>query len=68
MTNFKKSAPEGRRLARPSAAARYLNVGRSTLYEWMRRRPGFPQVRHLSARVSLFDLDELDAYVFGGAA
>jgi excisionase family DNA binding protein len=68
MTVFNKGEANGRRFARPGEAARYLKIGRSTLYQWVRSQPGFPKLRHLGARIALFDLDELDAYLLGGAA
>ena len=62
-----KSSPHN--YARISAAAKYLQIGRSTLYEWCRKRAheGFPQPIKAGARVSLIDLNALDAFLEGQA-
>lgn len=57
-----------RRRARPAAAAKYLSICRSTLYEWVRTRPGFPKPHPIGPRVVLFDLDEIDAFIDGATA
>ena len=53
----------GRRLARPASAATYLGIGISTLWAWSADRPNFPAKIKAGPRVTLFDLDELDAWL-----
>lgn len=57
------------RRARPKEAARYLKIGRSTLFEWCKTRAaeGFPQPLKLSPRVTLFDLDAIEKFIRGQA-
>jgi prophage regulatory protein len=47
---------------RPKDAAKFLGIGRSTLYKWASERPGFPRPVNLSQRVTVFRLDELAAW------
>ncbi len=66
MVNFASPPPafhRGRRLARPKVAAPYLNIGLSTLWAWAADRDGFPKPIKAGPGVTLFDLDELDAYL-----
>ena len=55
----------GKRLARAAKAAAHLDISRSTLWHWAKTRPGFPQPMKVGDRVTLFDLDAIDAYVVG---
>jgi prophage regulatory protein len=47
---------------RPSSAAEFLGIGRSTLYKWAKERPEFPQPIKLGTRTTVFKLDELIAW------
>lgn len=47
---------------RPQQAANFLGIGRATLWRWSKERPDFPKPRHLSARCTVFDMAELDAW------
>lgn len=47
---------------RPKNAAEYLGIGRATLWRWVKERPDFPKPRRLSARCTIFDITELDAW------
>lgn len=47
---------------RPSEAARFLGIARTTLYQWMAQRPDFPKPYHLGARTTVFRRDELVAW------
>ena len=40
-----------------------LGVCRATVWEWAKRRPGFPPAIKLSARVTVWDSAEVDAWV-----
>ena len=53
----------GLRLARPASAAAYLGIGISTLWAWSADRPNFPAKIKAGPRVTLFNLDELDAWL-----
>ncbi len=44
---------------RPQQAADLLGVGRATVWRWVKLRPDFPRPRNLSARCTVFDMDEL---------
>jgi prophage regulatory protein len=47
---------------RPNGAAKFLGIGRSTLYKWAKERPEFPQPIKLGTRTTVFRLDELAAW------
>jgi predicted DNA-binding transcriptional regulator AlpA len=51
--------------ARAAAAARHFQIGRSTLWQWCAKRAGFPQPLRAGPRVSLFDLNAIDAFLKG---
>lgn len=44
---------------RPKHAAEFLGIARATLFRWCKERADFPKPRHLSARCTVFDKDEL---------
>ena len=44
---------------RPKQAAAFLGIGVSTFWRWCKERPGFPQPRSLSPRITVFDAGEL---------
>ncbi|WP_080757840.1 AlpA family phage regulatory protein [Comamonas testosteroni] len=48
--------------ARPKAAAALLGVSASTIWKWVKERPGFPKPRKLSSRCTVFDVAELVAW------
>lgn len=52
---------------RPGAAAARLGVSVPTLWRYCRVNPAFPRPRKLSARVTVFDAGELDAFAAGAA-
>ena len=56
----------GLRLARPKQTAAYLGCGVSTLWAWAAERPSFPKRIKVGERVTLFDLDQIDAFVLAG--
>lgn len=47
---------------RPKKAAEYLGIGIATLWRWASERNDFPKSRKLSARCTVFDLNELIAW------
>lgn len=48
---------------RPKAACAHFRISRSTLWNWVNHRPGFPQPFKASARVVLFDKHEIETYL-----
>jgi predicted DNA-binding transcriptional regulator AlpA len=51
--------------ARAKEAAQHLKIARSTLWQWAseRKNEGFPQPIKLGQKVTLFDLNAIDAFV-----
>lgn len=47
---------------RPKHAAEFLDIGRATLWRWAKERADFPKPRRLSARCTVFDMNELAAW------
>ena len=47
---------------RPRQAAEYLDIGLSTLWRWLDKRPDFPRPRKLSPKVTVWSLAELAAW------
>ena len=61
-----RSSPpaEGRpRYARAAAAARFFQVGKSTLWSWAASRPGFPPPLKIGPRTTVFDLDACERFL-----
>ena len=54
---------EQSRLLRAEDLAKRLGVCRATVWEWAKRRPGFPPAIKLSARVTVWDSAEIDEWV-----
>lgn len=52
-----------RRLARPKAAAAYASIGISTLWSYAKILPDFPKPIKLGPRTTVFDLNQIDAYL-----
>lgn len=53
----------GRSTLRPSAAAKKLDIGLSSLWHKIKHDPDFPRPFKLSARTTVLFNDELDAYL-----
>lgn len=51
------------RFARDIEASKYFRIGRSTLWLWVKKRPGFPQPHKMGERVTLFDLNEIENFL-----
>jgi predicted DNA-binding transcriptional regulator AlpA len=49
--------------ARAKAACVHFQISRSTLWNWVRDRHGFPQPLKAGAKVTLFDLNAIDAFL-----
>lgn len=48
--------------ARASVAAKYFQIGKSTLWQWT-SRPGFPTPLKAGPKVTLFDINAIDTYL-----
>jgi predicted DNA-binding transcriptional regulator AlpA len=46
----------------------HFKISRSTLWRWIKEREGFPQPIHAGARVTLFDLNAITAYLINQSA
>ena len=55
------------RYARARTACVHFQIGRSTLWQWC-HRPGFPQPVRAGQKVTLFDLNAIDAFLKAYAA
>lgn len=53
------------RYARASAAAKHFQIARSTLWLWTksRKHEGFPQPLKAGEKVTLFDINAIDAFL-----
>lgn len=47
------------RAIRPKQVADILGIGIATVWRWAKTREDFPKARHLSARCTVFDLQEI---------
>jgi len=52
-----------RRNARPTGTAQYLGVSLATLWRWHAERPDFPRSRKIGPRATVWDLNEIDAWL-----
>lgn len=51
------------RYERAPEASKYFRIGRSTLWLWVKSRPGFPKPYKIGERVTVFDLDEIENFL-----
>ena len=56
-----------RNYARASGTCEHFKIARSTLWQWVKSRPGFPKPLKAGQRVTLFDLDAIDAFLQSNA-
>ena len=49
--------------ARAKAACAHFQIARSTLWLWIKTRKGFPQPLRAGPKVSLHDLNAIDAFL-----
>ena len=54
--------------ARAKAACAHFQIARSTLWQWIKTRKGFPQPLRAGPKVSLHDLNAIDAFLKSDAA
>lgn len=51
------------RYARIKEASAHFSISRSTLWHWCKTRPDFPKPIKAGQRVTLFDLNAIDAWL-----
>lgn len=51
------------RYVRPKEAAKYASMSLATFWRLTRENPDFPKLKRPSERITLIDLNELDAYL-----
>jgi len=51
------------RFARAKGACRHFQIARSTLWLWVKTRPGFPKPLKAGQKVTLFDLLAIEEYL-----
>lgn len=56
------------RYGRPKDVCKYFRISRSTLYLWWKTRNGFPQPIKAGEKVTLFDINAIDAFLKAQAA
>lgn len=49
--------------ARAKVACAHFQIARSTLWQWTKTRQGFPQPLKAGEKVTLFDINAIDAYL-----
>ena len=54
--------------ARAKAACAHFQIARSTLWHWTKSRHGFPQPLKAWEKVTLFDINAIDAFLKAQAA
>ena len=50
-------------ILRPAQAAKYLKIGRTTLWRWAKEKANFPRPIRMSPTITVFRRSELDAYI-----
>lgn len=48
---------------RAREASDHFQISTSTLWHWVKNRPDFPQPLKAGARVTLFDIEEIEQYL-----
>ena len=54
--------------ARAKVACAHFQIARSTLWQWTKTRNGFPQPFKAGEKVTLFDINAIDAFLKAQAA
>ncbi len=55
-----------RKYGRAKGTAQYFKIGHSTLWLWVKSRPGFPQPIKAGPRVTLFDIGAIEEFLRAG--
>ncbi len=66
--NSEHQIPSGPRYARAKGACIHFQIARSTLWLWVKARPGFPKPLKAGLKVTLFDLHAIEAFLRSDAA
>ncbi len=53
--------------ARPARAARHFEIGKATLWQWVKTRHDFPKPLKAGPRVTLFDIAAIERYLHSQA-
>jgi prophage regulatory protein len=64
---WKKFMNHTSRYARAKQAAEYLNISKSSLWQWVKTRPDFPKPLKASSRVTLFDIAAIEQFLLAQA-
>lgn len=56
------------RYARAKVACEHFQIARSTLWHWTKTREGFPKPLKAGEKVTLFDINAIDAFLKAQAA
>jgi predicted DNA-binding transcriptional regulator AlpA len=62
-TNMVQGSVQKPNYARAARAANHFQIGRSTLWQWVKERHGFPKPLRASSRVTLFDIAAIERYL-----
>lgn len=60
--NSKNQLP-AQRFARAKGVCQHFQIARSTLWLWVKTRPGFPKPLKASEKVTLFDLRAIEEFL-----
>ena len=61
--NFIEDTAAKPHYARAKAASAHFQIARSTLWSWTKNRHGFPQPLKAGVKVTLFDINAIDAFL-----
>lgn len=67
-TSTVQSTDRNPQYARAKAACAHFQIARSTLWQWTKSRQGFPQPLKAGEKVTLFDINAIDAFLKAQAA
>jgi predicted DNA-binding transcriptional regulator AlpA len=62
MTTNKNQTPK---FLRPAGMAAHLQISESTLWNWAKHRAGFPSPLKAGARTTIFNVEQVEAFVLG---
>lgn len=62
-TKAEQGTPQKPQYARAKTACDHFQISRSTLWQWIKTRPGFPQPLKAGQKTTLHDINAIDAYL-----
>jgi predicted DNA-binding transcriptional regulator AlpA len=62
-TDMVQGTSENPRYARAKTACAHFGIARSTLWQWAKAREGFPRPLKAGEKVTLFDINAIDAFL-----